>query len=105
MKKYVTAIQNITVVEPEVLLILKQGAEFERKDSVKGIKDQVDIMTLILNIDIDFKKYYELLKKYNLEHYFKRLKSILLNFKELKYVDLNPREFKVKKKEILGKIG
>jgi len=44
-----------------------------------------------------------LLKKYNLD-YLKRLKDIITRFKDIKYLNLNPREFKLKKKEILEKL-
>jgi len=39
IKKYATRIKGLKVVKPEALLILKQGAELERKESVKGNKD------------------------------------------------------------------
>ena len=101
LKKYSTLIQGIKVVIPEILLLLKQGAEFDRKDSVKGLKDRVDIMTLLCYCDIDFKKYKELLGNYRKKQFQKRLKEIINGFKDIKYLDLNPREFKLKKKAIL----
>lgn len=104
MKAYSTKVENFEVVIPEVLLILKQGAELDRANSVKGSKDQIDIVTLLCFCDLDFKKYNSLLKKYNLLHFYDRLKSILNNFKDIKYLDLNPRQFKLKKKAILEKL-
>lgn len=101
---YKTKIQNIYTIIPEVLLILKQGAEEEREVSVKGGKDRIDIMTLIFYSNIDFNKYYSLLKKYNLLRYYDRLKKIINNFKEIDYLNLNPREFKLKKEEISKKL-
>ncbi len=100
-----TLIENIAVVVPEVLLILKQGAEKDRSDSVKGKKDQIDILTLVLNVGIDWNKYHQLLKQYGLEAYLERLKTIITQFQEIKYLELNPRQFKLKKKEILQKLG
>ena len=38
LAKYTTKIENIKTVIPEVLLLLKQGAELDRADSVKGKK-------------------------------------------------------------------
>ncbi len=105
IKSHVTKIENMQVASPEVLLILKQGAEIERKDSVKGSKDRIDIMALLLFSEIDFKKYNSLLEKHNLKHYLNRLFSIINNFNEIKYLDLNPREFKLKKRELLRKLG
>ena len=99
--KYTTKIKGIEVVLPEALLILKQGAELDRKDSIKGNKDRIDIMSLLIYTTIDFKKYKQLLKKYKLDSHLSRLRMIINNFKDIKYLDLNPREFKLKKKEIL----
>ena len=101
---YAAKIEGLTVLKPEVLLILKQGAELERKESVKGTKDQIDIMALLLYADMNFKLYFDLLKKYRLENYFQRLKSIINNFKEYQYLELNPRQFKLKKKELLKRL-
>lgn len=104
LKNYTTKIENIEVLKPEALLILKQGAEIERKESVKGSKDQIDIITLLCFTNINFKEYTKLLKKYNLENFLERLRRIINGFSDIKYLNLNPREFKKKKIEILKKI-
>jgi len=99
--KYTTKIEGIEVVIPEALLILKQGAELDRRASVKGSKDQIDILGLLCYSNIDLKKYLEILKKHKLENYIIELKKIVANFKDIEYLNLNPRQFKLKKKEIL----
>lgn len=104
IQKESTKIENIHVIKPEALLILKQGAEIDRRDSVKGGKDRIDIMTLLFFTEVDFKKYFELLKKYKLEHFLTRLRQIINEFRDINYLNLNPREFKLKKKELLGKL-
>ena len=104
IKKYIEKVEGIEVVSPEILLILKQGAELDREHSVKGNKDRIDIMTLLFYADIDLKQYNILLERYKLKDYLKRLKKIIMEFREVKYLDLNPREFKLKKKEILEKL-
>lgn len=104
IRKYATKIRSIKVVKPEALLILKQGAELERKESVKGGKDQIDIMTLLIYSEINFEEYKVLLKKYKLGHFLPRLKTIVKTFKDIQYLNLNPRQFKLKKEEILTKI-
>ncbi len=96
--------ENITVVQPEILLILKQGAEADREHSTKGLKDRVDIMALLCSADINFKKYHGLLRKHALKHFSSRLQKIISDFTEIKYLELNPRQFKLKKKELLGKL-
>ncbi|MFH1054056.1 MAG: hypothetical protein V1740_06580 [Candidatus Woesearchaeota archaeon] len=104
IRNHTTIIQNIEVVKPEILLILKQGAESDREHSVKGQKDRVDIMTLLCRIEINFKEYIKLIKRYKIENYYDRLKNIINTFTEINYLDLNPREFRLKKKELLGKL-
>jgi hypothetical protein len=105
MKEYTTKTEGLTVIRPEALVILKQGAEIERKESVKGTKDQIDIMGLLFFSNFDLKIYFSLVKKYHLESYFSRLKNIVNNFNDYKYLNLNPREFKLKKKKIVSDIN
>ncbi len=104
IKKEITTIEGIPVVASEVLLILKQGAEIDRKDSIKGQKDRIDIVTLLCFAPIDFKKYTLILKKYNLEEYRVRLKQILTGFSDIKYLSLTHQEFVKIKKELLKKL-
>lgn len=103
LKEYSVKVEGLNVVKPEILLILKQGAESGRKNSVKGEKDRIDIMTLLFSADVDLKLYDDLLKKYKLENYFSELKKIIISFKDYNYLDLNPREFKLRKNKILKK--
>src|SRR3989338_5965325 len=93
-----TKIEGFEVVLPEILLILKQGAEHDRKDSVKGQKDRIDIMTLLCYARIDFNKYRKLLAKYKLEKYRQRLKEIITTFRDVKHLNLNLVEFTKLKK-------
>ncbi len=104
IKEHASKIQNFDVVSPAALLVLKQGAEHAREKSVKGEKDRVDIITLLFYADINFREYFGLLERYNLKDYYSRLKAILQNFKEIKYINMSPREFKLKKKEIMEKL-
>ena len=104
LKDYSSKVEGFDVAIPEILLILKQGAELNRKDSVKGTKDQIDIIALLLFTDFNFKIYFEILKKYALDNYFQRLKTIIKTFQEYSYLNLNPREFKIRKKKIIEKM-
>jgi len=105
IRKYSTTIEGFTVASPALLLILKQGAELDRKDSVKGEKDRVDIINLLFCADVDFGLYRRLLREYGLGHYLPRLKSIIASFKETRYVGMTPRQLKLRKKEVLGKLA
>jgi len=98
---HTTKIQGFRVVKPEALLILKQGAEEDREHSVKGQKDRIDIMTLLSYTDVNIMQYLQLLEKYKLKHYESRLRMIVREFADAKYLDMTPRELKLKKKAIL----
>mgnify|MGYP001615326788 CR=1 FL=1 len=97
-------IEGFDVVKSEVLLILKQAVEMERRGSVKGMKDRIDIMTLLLFAEVDFKKYNALLKKYKIEDLRVELTTLIREFKDIQYLNLNPREFKLRKMALLKKI-
>lgn len=97
-------VEGFEVVKPEILLILKQAAELDRKDSVKGQKDRIDIVTLLCYSEVDFKKYNLLLKKYKILDYRKRLVEIIKNFDELKHLNLDSKNYSKIKKELLKKI-
>ena len=105
LMKTLAVIHGFKTPKIEELLILKQQAEIERKNSIKGLKDRVDIMCLLLSENIDFKRYSNLLDKYHLTAFKNRLKKIVLSAKdEFYYLHIkNPREIK-KIKEKYGKI-
>lgn len=106
LKDYSMIVKGIKIAQPEALLILKQQAELERKDSIKGLKDRTDILNVLINADFDFKKYFELIKKYKLDDYPKRLKSIIQTAKkEFEYLgEKNLRKIKLIKKELIKKL-
>ena len=96
LMKTLAVIHGFKTPKIEELLILKQQAEIERKNSIKGLKDRVDIMCLLLSENIDFKRYSDLLDKYHLTAFKNRLKEILASAKdEFYYLNIkNPREIK-----------
>lgn len=97
--------QGFKIPKPEILLILKQQAELERKDSVKGQKDRVDIINLVMNSEPDIENYKKLVKRFSLQTYQKRLKEIVRTArKEFGYLGItNPREIRIKKRKILDR--
>ena len=104
MKNYTSEIEGFTVASKEVLLILKQGAEKERGNSVKGEKDQIDIVSLLFFSDIDFNKYKTILKKYRFEVYIDWILSLLRAFSDYNCINMTPREFKQKKMKLINEI-
>ena len=99
-----TIIDGIRVVKTEALLILKQGAEIQRKDSIKGQKDRIDIFSLLLYTKINFREYQKLIKKFGHQEFEKRLEQIIREFKETKYFEITPRQLKLKTQELLSKL-
>ena len=104
IKNYTTGIGGFKVVKPEPLLVLKQAAEINRGSTEKGIKDRIDIIDLLLKCEINFAYYHNILEKEKLNDFKKRLIGIVAKFTELKYLDLNPRQFKLKKERILNEL-
>ncbi len=94
-------VQGITTITPEALLILKQGAELERRNSVKGQKDMIDILTILIYGNPDLNKYNEIIGKYNLRNYLTELINVVNNFnlKDVDYLDMNLKKFADWKKD------
>ncbi|MBI4020015.1 MAG: hypothetical protein HY367_01675, partial [Candidatus Aenigmarchaeota archaeon] len=92
------------VAKPEYLLILKQGAELERRESEKGEKDRIDILSMLFNCPMDFGLYYRILRKHRLEHLLGELVKIVRQFNDYKYMNMTPRELKLKKQAVLERL-
>lgn len=97
-------IEGFSVAKLEYLLVLKQGAEIQRKHSQKGEKDRIDILSMLFNCTINFDLYYKILKQNNKLEFLDRLVQIVNEFQDFQYLNLNPRELKLKKKDILQKL-
>jgi|SRR3989344_4945483 len=104
LREYIRRIEGFNVVSPTALLVLKQGAYEDRKNSVKGEKDKIDILSLLFFSDIEFKSYKFILKEYLLTDYIENLIEIIRNFKDYNSLNLTPREFKFKKKMVLNEL-
>lgn len=102
--KNTTKVESFEVVLPEILLILKQGAELDRKDSVKGQKDRIDVMTLLCYSNINFNVYRDILAEHKILNYRKRLKEIVQAFREINMLNLNVKDYSQIKKDLLKKI-
>jgi len=104
LKKYVGEIEGFRVASPEALLILKQGAYEDRKNSVKGEKDKIDILSLLIFSDMNFKDYKAILEKFSLNPYIEKLIDLVKDFQDYNSLNLTPREFKIRKKSVLDKL-
>jgi hypothetical protein len=93
--------EGFHVLKPEPLLILKQQALLDRKDSIKGQKDRIDILALLSNKTIDFKEYKQLTEHHKITYFADELKKMIRVAKEeFSYLNINnPREIKKLKEE------
>jgi len=104
LRKYTTSLEGMDVMKVEPLLILKQNAELSRRHSLKGEKDRLDILSLLVKCKINFSEYELLLGRCDLSHYKKRLMEIIKNFRTPEKLGLTPREYKLKKNFLLKHI-
>ncbi|MEF8873995.1 MAG: DUF6036 family nucleotidyltransferase [Candidatus Thermoplasmatota archaeon] len=102
----VTEIEGFTVPVLEDLVILKQNAEIDRKGSVKGKKDAVDILSMLIYCDFDMDKYKERLEEHGLDLE-QDLVRVVKKFDadESKYLNMGFKEFKDWQNEFLGDLG
>lgn len=100
--KNTVMVRGFRVPKPEILLLLKQQAELERKHSEKGLKDRIDIMDLLVKSDFDFESYLNIVKEFGLSEYWKRLVEIVNSFKEASYLGIGIQELKREKKRVLA---
>ena len=100
-----TKIDGIATVSAENLLVLKQSAEIDRRGTSKGKKDAIDILQLLLSKSVDLAKYRRTLETYDLD-YEKELEVVIKNFddRDLKYLNMNFKEFKDWRKEFLSSL-
>jgi len=100
-------IENFKLPKPEILLILKQQAELQRKDSVKGQKDRVDIICLAKSGQIGWRYYKQLIRKFALQEYKRRLETIVKSSRiEFEYLGItNYGEVKKIREKILKELS
>ena len=97
-------IEGFDVARAEELLILKQGAEKDRRHSEKGEKDRIDVISLLLNCEVDWKRYRRILKENKLEGAITELLALVRGFNEYRHFGMLPSEFKKKKQKLLDEI-
>ena len=97
------SVNGIHVPKSEALVILKQGAEIDRRNSLKGKKDLIDILALLIHSGFDITKYRDLIKEEGLMFLAKELVNEIMAFdsRDLKYIGLNVKEFSDWKKKFI----
>ena len=106
-EKMVSNIEGFKVVVPEVLLLLKAQAAAERWSSEKGMKDRIDIISLLAFVDLKPGNLKKILKKYDREKKLQRVieKTLKESRAEYKILGLTYEKDGVKLKEFFKKIA
>jgi len=106
LKEYVANVKALKVPYPEVLVIMKQGAEIERRGSIKGRKDLIDILTILIHSGFSIKKYKEIVSKFSLKGFVEALDEEvrLFNPEDIEYLGLDFNEFAKWKKNFLREL-
>ena len=99
--KNTVSIEGFGLPPREVLLTLKLFVYSQRKTSLKGKKDLIDIVSLLYFNGVDFKKFENFLKGNNLSKLKDELDEILRTTISLEELDLNQKKFSDFKKKIL----
>ena len=102
--KKTTLVNGFVLLEKEALLLTKLKAYQDRKESVKGQKDLIDIISLVLLEDFDFKYLSNLVNKHHLKEYWQVLKKLILETKEVAELNLNQHVLAKKKKKLLEQV-
>ncbi len=79
--KWFEIIEGFKVILPEPLLILKLNAEENRKQTIKGFKDRVDILSLLYKLDLNKSLLSKLEMRYRIK-YKERIKEIIKDSNE-----------------------
>ncbi|MFH1221929.1 MAG: hypothetical protein V1492_02490 [Candidatus Micrarchaeota archaeon] len=106
IKDYTANVQGMRVPVPELLVLLKQGAEIERRGSVKGKKDLIDLLTILVYSDFSVAKYKELAIKFSMKEQVKLLEEeiLLFNMRDVDYLGMNLNEFAKWKRSFLAEL-
>jgi len=96
------SVEGFTLPTPEALLILKAGAFISRHDSIKGRKDAVDILGLLMYSGLDIPLLKDLCNKYSINK--DVIKSIIQNADDetLAYLGTNRHHFSTVKRKLLS---
>lgn len=95
------SLEGFNVPAKELLLALKIYTYSQRKGNLKGLKDKIDIVSLLYFDHIDFQKFTGILQKLHLENLNSELKELLSSAVEIKELELNKKHYSDFKKQAL----
>lgn len=104
IKKYTQSHEGFIVPWPEILLILKTYVLKQREVSVKGKKDLLDIFSLLKSDLINWQRYKEIIREYNLKSLDSEMKDLIISTGPIAELNLNEQSIAKLKKKILTEI-
>lgn len=104
IKKWTQSLEGFFVPQKEALLILKLGAWRERKGSVKGRKDLIDIISLLKLADFNWPVLGKIAKDHKLSNFLAELKALLQETGGVEELALNQHQFSHLKRGWLTKL-
>ncbi|HIH16651.1 MAG TPA: hypothetical protein HA252_04570 [Candidatus Diapherotrites archaeon] len=107
LARHHTRIRGIQVVSLEALLVLKQAAYLDRRGSIKGKKDEIDLLTLLLYASPDWTRYLGLLKEYGKQSYAESLLQTVreAHAEDLDYLGIPFKDFKAWQKRTVKELA
>lgn len=105
IKKYIANKEGFAVPVLEILFLMKIFAWHNRRGSSKGQKDELDIIGLAALPEFDWKKYLELVKKYDFSDYNEEFVKLLKKVRGAKELSINEQKMAKIKKRIFREIN
>lgn len=105
LKKFSLSLEGFKTVEKEALAIMKQKALMERRNTVKGRKDLVDLVSLFQLKEFDWQKYKKTVAEYGLEDSLNLVKKTIQKTRAIEELNLNVHQIARLKKNILPWLG
>ncbi|OGD85220.1 hypothetical protein A2164_01670 [Candidatus Curtissbacteria bacterium RBG_13_35_7] len=104
LKGFTTNVEGFQIIIKEVLAILKQRALLDRVDSVKGRKDLIDLASIFMLADFDWRKYQKMIRNYRLGEFSAVTKKSFKQISSIDELDLNNQKMARFKKKVLSLI-
>ncbi len=104
IKKFAIQKEGFAVPALEILFLMKLFAWHNRRGSSKGQKDELDIFSLALLSEFNWKKYSEFVEKFNFFKHNKEFIDLLKNTRSIKELNINEQAMSKIKKKILEEL-
>ncbi|MFH1192258.1 MAG: hypothetical protein V1655_02165 [bacterium] len=104
LKNHIRIVDGFKVPRAEILLALKLFAYHDRKKSVKGDKDKIDIISILDAIAIDWKFLKITNKKDKSVPFIEEIKEILSSINKIEELSLTEHKYSKLKRKIINEI-